>query len=308
MGLQKLVLITALTFGLLLVGCVSQPSADSIPDKPGQLKVVTTTGMLGDLVERVGGDRISVKSLMGPGVDPHLYQAKSSDLLALDQADLIVFHGIGLEGRMARIFTQQKDKAFEAAALDPSLLLKADNTTEPDPHIWFDLDLWGKVAERVTQELSRRDPAGKSTFEANLRSYQADLEKAKSEVTEILRTIPPKQRVLVTAHDAFQYFGRAYGFEIRAIQGTNTASEAGASQIRTLADILTERKIQAIFVETSVSSTTIGALQQATEARGWQVKIGGSLFSDAMGDQGSESGSVIGMNLSNAKTIAEALR
>jgi manganese/zinc/iron transport system substrate-binding protein len=308
---MKMLRITAVILSLLLlVGCQKEGSAES--SKAGKLYVVSTIGMIGDAVKEIGGPHVESVSLMGPGVDPHLYRGTASDVSKLEKADLILYGGLELEGRMSEILERLNGrKPTTAVSKDISadkLLQSAKAGSSHDPHIWFDVELWRQACQTVGEALVAADPDHAADYKARLGEYLAKLEALDAEITKELHSVPESQRVLVTAHDAFQYFGHKYGYEVKGIQGTSTATEAGAADIKALANDIAQRKIKAIFVESSVPKNTIEALQQAVKSRGWTVQIGGQLFSDAMGDAGTPEGTYVGMVRHNVKTIVEALK
>lgn len=276
-----------------------------------KLDVVTTTGMIADAAARIGGDLVDVRSLMGPGVDPHSYRQTRSDIVALTRADLVLWHGLYLEAQMERFFEDLARKSPVVAVAEAlpkeELLGSADYEGRYDPHVWMAPKLWIPVVEEVARALTEAHPEGAETFAANAAAYRAELEQLSTYATETLSKVPEGQRVLVTAHDAFSYFGRAFDFEVIGIQGISTDSEAGLNRISSLVDELVERQIGAVFVETSVSDRNIRALIEGAAARGHEVVIGGSLYSDAMGEPGSYEGTYIGMIDHNVTTIARAL-
>ncbi len=267
--------------------------------------------MIADILEYIGGERLTVISLMGPGIDPHLYKASEGDVNRMSSADIIFYNGLRLEGKMAEILEklQSRIKTVAVAEGVPEDLLRSSEVYQGnyDPHIWFDVSLWTKAVEYVADELKKFDPENEAIYEKNLQSYRSQLSKLHERVIKILDTVPEAQRVLVTAHDAFGYFGDAYGFEVRGLQGISTASETGAADVQDLAEFIVERQIPAIFVETSVPQRYIEALQAAVRSRGFQVVVGGSLFSDAMGNPGTDEGTYLGMVKHNISTIVTAL-
>jgi manganese/zinc/iron transport system substrate-binding protein len=292
-----------------LAACGSSGAAAR--DGGGPLQVVATIGQLTDIAQIVGGEHVEVTGLMGPGVDPHLYVATEGDVGLLQEADVIFYNGLFLEAQMAEIFEQlgeRKTVTPVAENINPSLLLPwAAYADEYDPHVWFDVTLWMKAVEAVRDTYSEIDPENAADYQANADAYLQELEELHAYVQEQANRVPAEQRVLITAHDAFNYFGRAYGFEVRGLQGISTASEASTADVRALADFIVERQIPAIFVESSVPVRTVEALQEAVAAQGFEVAIGGSLFSDAMGNAGTPEGTYIGMVRHNIDTIAGAL-
>lgn len=277
------------------------------------LKVVATTTMLADLAQVIGKDRVQVQGLMGAGIDPHLYQASAGDVTLMQEADVIVYNGLHLEGKMGEIFeqlaSQNKNIISIENGLDHGKLLMAeDEPNVHDPHIWFDVMIWKDAAKVVADGLAMADPEGKESYEANLTAYLAELDEVDSYIKKRVEEIPMESRVLVTAHDAFQYFGKAYGIEVRGLQGVSTEAEAGTADVSELADFIAEKKIKAIFVESSVPTKTIEALQSAVKAKGFEVGIGGELYSDSLGDPGTDHGTYIGTMKANIDTIVDALK
>ncbi|MBL8087699.1 MAG: zinc ABC transporter substrate-binding protein [Chthonomonas sp.] len=297
-----------LVFVGVVCGCTPAPKAET-----GKLNVVSTVGMVNYLVKEIGGPHVTSVALMGPGIDPHLYRATAGDVTKLESADLVLYVGLELEGRMTEIFEKmvQGGKPTVAVAKDiPESLLREvpGFAGKFDPHIWFDVTLWQQVARTVAAALVANDPKHEADYVANAAKLDAKLKALDQETMAALATIPKPNRVLVTAHDAFGYFGRRYGLEVVGIQGTSTAAEAAAGSIRRVADLIADRKVKSIFVETSVPPATIEALQQAVRSRGWDVKIGGKLYSDAMGQDGTADGTYPGMVQHNVHTIVEALK
>jgi manganese/zinc/iron transport system substrate-binding protein len=305
----------ALVFaGLLLAGCgpVGSRGVARADDLAGRkINAVATTGMIGDIVRNVGGDRVAVVNLMGPGVDPHLYKASEGDVLRLGRADLVFYNGLHLEAKLAEVLEKMGDRIHTVAVTDSiprDLLLRpAEFQGQYDPHVWFDVKMWIKATETVRDALIESDPGSAETYRANADRYLAELDALNAYVLQQAARLPPDQRVVITAHDAFNYFGRAYGFEVRGLQGVSTAAEAGAADVRGLADFIAERKIRALFIESSVPVRNVEAVQAAVRARGWDVVIGGELFSDAMGTAGTVEGTYVGMVRHNIDTIVSAL-
>nr|WP_241154420.1 zinc ABC transporter substrate-binding protein [Staphylospora marina] len=286
-------------------GCTGEKKRED-----GLIRVTVTTGMIGDIVENVGGKLVSVTTLMGPGVDPHFYKASQGDMEKLADADLVFYNGLHLEGKMVEIFgkmSKQKPVVAVTDGIDKDLLLKtADN--QYDPHVWFDVKLWMKAVEQVKSTLVKTDPRHKDDYESQAAEYLKELEELDRYVREQLATIPKERRVLVTAHDAFGYFGRAYDMEVVGLQGISTASEYGLKDVQRLVNLLVDRKIKAVFVESSVSKRSLEAVVQGARTRNHEVTIGGELFSDAMGKRGTPEGTYIGMVKHNVNTIVKALR
>lgn len=302
---------TALAMGLVFLGaCSSDPEPEVEPKVP--FSISTTTGMIADVVEKVAGERASVDNLIGEGVDPHLYKPTTSDVKALQSADLVFYNGLMLEGKMGDILVRLSRSGKPVYAVTEEILSQGDYvlTDEEDhydPHVWMDVKGWMKAVEVVKRGLSEFDPEGASIYEDNAKSYLADLAELDSYAISAIESIPQERRVLVTAHDAFSYMTRAYGLEVRGIQGISTESEAGVRDIEILVSFLVERNIPAIFVESSVSDKNIKALAEGARAKGHEVVIGGELFSDAMGLPGTYEGTYIGMIDHNVTTITRAL-
>ena len=274
--------------------------------------VTTTTNVITDLVENIGGDHVQVTGLMGPGVDPHLYRPSASDVKKLQEADIVFYNGLDLEGKMGDVFVKIGREGTAVWAVSENIthesLLSLDTAGHFDPHIWWNAELWMEAAKVVSNGLSEYDPENSQTYEANLEEFLTQLQNLNEDSLKKMNSIPKEQRVLVTAHDAFQYFGHAYGLEEMAIQGWSTDSEAGIREIQNLAEEITERKIKAVFVETSISPATIEALKAAVQDKGHDVVIGGELFSDAIGEKGTKEGTYIGAFTHNVDTIVEALK
>jgi len=278
----------------------------------GKIGAATTTTMITDLVRQVGGDRVEVTGLMGPGVDPHLYRASQGDVSALQGADVVFYNGLFLEGQMGDILQKigQRTPTVQVTEdiLEEDLLESPQYEGQFDPHVWFDATLWRTTVDPIVAQLSELDPDGAEYFEQRGEEYKQQIDELHSFVREEISSIPEEQRVLVTAHDAFNYFGRQYGMEVRGLQGISTEAEAGSRDVQELADFLAENEIKAIFVESSVPPRNIEAVQAAAQDRGWDLEIGGQLYSDAGGDDGTEAETYIGMFRENIETITEALR
>lgn len=275
-------------------------------------KIVTTTGMIGDMVRRIAGPQYDIVTLMGPGVDPHLYKASQGDLMHLESADIIFFNGLHLEGKMAEVlerFAKHKP-CFPVSADLPEARLRRPPEFEGnfDPHIWFDVALWSETGRTVLRRLQERFPDSSSAFRTEAERYFAELGQLDAWVRNEIAAIPATQRVLITAHDAFGYFGRAYGIEVMGLQGISTASEFGLHDLTNLVSTIISRKVKAVFVESSVPQKFVLALQEGVRARGHEVVVGGELFSDAMGAAGTAEGTYVGMIRHNVNTVVKALR
>ena len=279
----------------------------------GKLNIVTTTTMITDLVNNIGGDNINVQGLMGSGVDPHLYKASEGDVTKLVNADIIFYNGLHLEGKLVEVFekmgSQTKTPIALGEVLDKSTLIGSDYfASNYDPHVWFDIEYFKQFAEKVTEVLSEKDPEHAEYYQTNETTYINKLNVLQSKLKAIIETLPKDKRILVTAHDAFNYFGKAYGFEVVGLQGLSTATEAGVQDVQKLSAFIIEKNIKAIFVESSVPKRTIEALQAAVNSKGHEVAIGGTLYSDALGTTGTVEGTYIGMFEYNVNTIVNALK
>ena len=276
-----------------------------------RLNVVATTGMIADAARQVGGDLVDVKGLMGPGVDPHAYRQTRTDIVAMTRADLVLWHGLYLEAQMEDFFTDlsaKRNVVEVAAGLDTSLLRGHDDYDDKfDPHVWMNPDIWALIVEQVQGALTATQPESAEVFAANAQEHLAEIERLSGYAKSALASVPEQSRVLLSAHDAFGYFGEAYGFEVLGIQGISTESEAGLNRISELVDLLVTRDIRAVFVETSVSDRSMRAVIEGAAAKGHKVSIGGELFSDAMGEDGTYEGTYIGMIDHNATVITNAL-
>jgi len=273
-------------------------------------KVGTTVGMIADIVNQVAGDKARVTNVIGTGVDPHLFNPTRSDVAVMLKSDIVFYAGLLLEGQMTDIFAKISRKRPVYAVtelLDDTYLIQDSATSHSDPHVWMDVRGWMKAVEVVANALAEFDPANAEYYKKNAVDYRSKLERLDAYAKKVIGSIPAGQKIMVTAHDAFRYMGRAYGIEVMGIQGLSTESEAGLKDINRIVDMLVERKIPAVFVESSVSDKNVRALLEGAESRGQEVKIGGELFSDAMGKSGTYEGTYIGMIDHNATTIARAL-
>jgi manganese/zinc/iron transport system substrate-binding protein len=300
--------ITLLLIALTLINC-----KNDVKKTNGKLNIVTTTSMITDLVKNIGGDVINIQGLMGSGVDPHLYKASEGDVSKLVNADIIFYNGVHLEGKLVDVFEKmghQNNKTIAISdALDKKTLIgSALFQGNYDPHIWFDISIWEKATSFIVVKLSEAVPEHKTVFEANGKKYLESLQALRTKVTATIETLPKEKRILVTAHDAFSYFGRAFGFEVVGLQGLSTATEAGVKDVQKLAEFIIKKNVKAIFVESSVPIRTIEALKESVNSKGHNVKIGGTLYSDALGNAGTIEGTYIGMFEYNVNTIVDALK
>lgn len=310
------VLISTLLLLGVAAGCgeVDDRSAGRDATADGIVQVTTTTNFVTDTVRRVGGDRVKVTGLMGPGVDPHLYKASAGDVQTLREADLVVYVGLFLEGKMQEVLERvgesrpavaiTKDMPRDALLDPPS---GAPEGEEFDPHVWFDPELWIRGVGTVADELAEIDPEGAETYRANAQRYVEEIRRTDRELKALIRGVPPRARVLVTSHDAFRYFGRHFGFDVSAIQGLSTAAEATTADVKRVAKVIADRELGAIFVESSVPRQTIQAVIAEAGRRGQDTWIGGELFSDAAGSAGTPEGTYLGMLRANVEEIVEGL-
>ena len=299
-----ILLVAAFTSGC---GRVPEDAAGGPRELP--LRIVATTGMVADAAQHVGGDRVRVTALMGPGIDPHVYKASEGDVAELVEADLVLFNGLHLEARLAEVLERLGPRA--AAITDgiprARLLAPPAFAGQYDPHVWFDVSMWADAVRETGRALAQRDPAGAAVYRRNAARYARELERLHEWARGEAARLPAERRVLVTAHDAFNYFGRAYGFDVRGLQGISTATEAGAQDVQRLADFIASRRIPAIFVESSVAPRAIEAVRAAVGSRGYDVGVGEQLFSDAMGDPGTPDGTYPGMIRHNVRAIVAGL-
>ena len=275
------------------------------------LSVVATVGMIGDIAQIVGGECVSVETMMGPGIDPHLYQATARDVQTLNHADLILYSGYSLEGQLGDVFERYAERvptlAVAEAGISEAELIATATAYGVDPHVWMDVSLWALTVPAIAAKLTELLPDCAPAIAANAEDYGAQLTALHAWTAEAIASIPTDQRVLVTAHDAFAYYGRAYGIEVAGIQGISTQSEAAIADIRQTADLIVARAVPAIFVESTINPRTIEAVMAAARQAGQPVEIGGQLYSDAMGEAGTAGGTYIGMIHSNTVSIVTAL-
>lgn len=299
--------ILLLSLAIILFNCKNNKKAN------GKLNVVTTTSMITDLVKNIAGDHINLNGLMGSGVDPHLYKASEGDVSKLANADLIFYNGLHLEGKLVEVFEKmhsQKTKTIAIAnALDKNTLIGSEYfASNYDPHIWFNIDYWIQATAFVVTKLSETIPEQAPTFKTNGENYISQLKALKTKLETQIETLPQEKRVLVTAHDAFNYFGKSFNFQVVGLQGLSTATEAGVQDVQKLAAFIIQKNIKAIFVESSVPKRTIEALQAAVKSKNHNVTIGGTLYSDALGNKNTIEGTYIGMFEYNVNTIVNALK
>lgn len=310
---------TSLTIGLLLlgsvIGCSSGTSA-SYDSRSGDsrkypLKAVATVGMVADVVRNIGGEHVAVTQIMGAGVDPHLYKATRDDVQTIMSGDIVFYSGLMLEGKMVdtlvKVSRSKPVYAVTEMIEEQYLLEPADFAGHYDPHVWMDVSAWAKCVDAVAKALSEFDAAHAAEYQANGEGYRKNLMELYEYGRKSIATIPEKSRVLITSHDAFNYFGRAYGLEVQGVQGISTESEAGLQRVNELVDLIVEKEVKAVFVESSVPRKNIEAIASGARSRGHQVVIGGELFSDAMGEEGTYEGTYIGMLDHNITLTTRAL-
>ena len=278
-----------------------------------KLHVVATISMITDIVKNIGQDRIDVTGIVGEGIDPHLYKPTAGDVERLKDADIIFYNGLHLEAKIIgavfdKMPAETKPVAVTAGTLRSQLRTTSEFQGGYDPHVWHDVSLWMMAAEKIRDTLAQADPNNAEYYHSNTKNYLAVLKTLHDDLQNLAAQIPAQRRVLVTTHDAFGYFGRAYGFEVRGLQGLNTETEVGVADVRELAAFIIENRIPAMFVETSTPSQGIKAVQAAVRAKGFEVEIGGGLFADAMGPPGTPEGTYIGLMRHNVDTIVKALR
>lgn len=296
---------------LLATGC-KQATGNKLYLGNRPIKVVATTTMIADLLINAGKGRVLVESLMGPGIDPHSYEPRESDVSRLMEADVVFYNGIHLEGKMADLFEESAKKKHVFAIADgllPEDIRKEIQTNTPDPHIWFDVQLWIKCLEFVNAKLIEIDPDNSSLYETNKKNYSATLNELHQYVKQQADKVPKEQRVLITAHDAFGYFGNAYGFQVRGVQGINTVAEANSGEIGSLATFMVKNKVRAFFVESSVPRKNLEKLKEVAALLdpNFMLSSGGELYSDALGSKNSAAGTYEGMVKHNIETIVKAL-
>lgn len=306
--------VTAVLLLFAVAGCARQTNSGGAADfTDRKMKVVVTTNIIGDLVQQIASDQVALTTLMGPGVDPHLYRASEGDVQTMAAADLVLYNGLHLEGKMTSIFAQMNKRSVPTSALaedalpDSILIPSSEYASSYDPHVWFDVELWAQITQHVGEVLAQRDTAHADFYRQNADAYVQRLDSLDRYVTQQAQRVPKEQRVLITSHDAFRYLGRAYDIDVRGLQGISTATEAGTKDVQNLAKFVAERKIPALFVESSVSPRGIEAVQKAVEAQGFDVQLGGTLYGDALGNRGSPTGTYIGALRHNIDTIVKGL-
>lgn len=297
---------------IMLSSVLLLPACQESARNTNKISIVATTGMIADAVRQIGGDSVQVTGLMGPGVDPHLFKPTQGDVSRLTEADLILYNGLHLEGKMQdvleRLASRKAVVAVSKNIPEETLIMLNEPRGAPDPHIWFDVSLWSEAVKTISQTLQSQDTANASYYQQRTETYLRELAKLHREVEEQIGSIPEEQRVLVTAHDAFSYFGRAYHIEVRGLQGISTLAEYGVQDISRLVDYISSRNIKAVFVESSVPRKALEAVVEGSRQRGHPLRIGGSLYSDALGAADTEEGNYTGMVRHNVGTIVSSLQ
>jgi manganese/zinc/iron transport system substrate-binding protein len=296
---NKNYLVTAL---FLIVAC-SKPADDPRPT------VLVTNNILADAVRQVAGPDLRVEALMGAGTDPHIYKARFSDIRRIEEADIIFYNGLHLEGKLAEILDQMPDRAIAVADVlsENELMASGDEESAIDPHIWFDASLWAKVVRGIGDQLSLFDPENASAYQQRASNYATQLDELHLEVDSLMASIPDEHRILITAHDAFGYFGRAYRVEVRGLQGISTVSEYGIRDVSSLVEFVTERRIPAIFIESGIPPRSIESVIAGARQRRHRVIEGGMLYGDSLGGADEPGSTYIGMMRHNVQTIVKAL-
>jgi manganese/zinc/iron transport system substrate-binding protein len=304
-------MIPILMIGMMILAGCNQMAVAEANISERKVNAVATTGMIADIVNNVGGERVQATGLMGPGIDPHLYKATAGDVTTLMNADIIFYNGLHLEAQLGEVLEEMQSRTVTVAVADgidqAHFLAPPEFKGAYDPHVWMDASLWMEAVRVVRDALVELDPAHSESYQNNANRYLGELEDLHQYVLSQAARLSPEQRVLITAHDAFNYFGRAYGFEVRGLQGISTAAEASTADVQDLAAYIVERRVPALFVETSVPTRTIDAVRASVQAQGFDVRLGGELYSDALGNSGSPEGTYIGMIRHNVDTIVNAL-
>ncbi|SDI57427.1 metal ABC transporter solute-binding protein, Zn/Mn family [Natribacillus halophilus] len=313
--MKKPVVILSLfsSLGLLVSACSDEESGaeESAADGDGPIQVTSTTSQISDIVENVGGEHVDNTGLMGPGIDPHDYEASQGDVETLDEADIIFWNGLNLEEQMTEMLGQMGNEkpvyTLGEEVPDEDILEDEEEAGTPDPHIWFDPELWSYAVEGVADGLAELDPENEDDYRANADTYIDEIQELQAWSEAEIENIDEESRVLVTAHDAFQYFGDAVGMDVMGLQGISTEAEVGLSDVQGVIDEMIERDINAIFAETSVSDSAVDAVIEGAQEQGHEVENGGALYSDAMGEPDTEEGTYVGMYEANVNQIVEAL-
>lgn len=298
--------------GIFVMTVMTACTSGTTAPPSNKLRIVCTTGMIGDAVAHIAGDDAVVHTLMGPGVDPHLYKATQGDLHHLMTADLIFYNGLHLEGKMGEVFhklSRTKKVVALAEMLPRHLLIHPEgDSTAYDPHVWFDASLWASIVRLAGNTLAEADTANRSNYLARAETHALTFDSLHVWIASQIDSIPVSRRALITAHDAFGYFGKAYRMEVRGLQGISTASEYGLRDISELVSFITRRKIKSVFIESTINSKSLEAVVEGCARRGHKVSIGGHLYTDALGTPGTPEGSYLGAIRANVQTICTALK
>ena len=307
--LQLVLVLSALS----LTGCDQQPANGTTSQKLSYpYTIITTTGMINDITRQIAGEKANTKALIGEGVDPHLYTPTRNDVAALQGANIIFYNGLLLEGKMSDLFVRLATKGRPIYAVTESidhqyLVEPDDGEGHHDPHVWMDVSAWTMAVNVITDKLSKFDQANAAYYKKNAEQYVGELKKLHDYAKQSIASIPKESRILITAHDAFNYLGKAYDIEVMGIQGLSTESKAGLQRINNLVDLIVKRKVKAVFVESSVSDKNVKSIIEGAKAAGHEVVIGGELYSDAMGKANTYPGTYVGMIDHNITTITKAL-
>jgi manganese/zinc/iron transport system substrate-binding protein len=296
---------SALIFAIVAMSSGCGSSAWQSRDSLGRIRIVATTGMIADLVRHIGGDRVIVEQLINRGIDPHLYRPCTDDVRSIVRADIVFFNGVKLEGRMGDVLSNKISSNLRVPVCEriPSV----EVSELEDPHCWMDVQLWIEVAKVIEATLVEFAPEDASLFGANAKSLLAELAALDENAKRWIASIPESQRVLISSHDAFQYFGRRYGIQVEGLQGISTSSEAGLKRVEELVDMLVTLQVPSVFIESSVPEKGVRSLIEGAGQKGWKVQLGGTLFTDSMGEEGTDQGTYIGMMNHNFRTITRAL-
>lgn len=306
--MKNLPFILAVLF-LFIVGCTSTTNDDPANDKP---LVLATTSIVADIATNICTDFADVKSLMGPGVDPHLYKASHGDIELLTNADVVIYNGLHLEGKMSEILEKLKSSKTIIAVsdgVDPSMIRTINEDADVhDPHIWFDISMWSKGVQHVSESLIKKYPEHKSVIEAKTKSYLHEMDSVHKACLVVVEALPVKKRILITSHDAFEYFGRSYNFKVRGLQGISTLSESGLKDVTDMVNFIIDNEIKAVFVENSVPQKALRSVIDGCRSKGHDVEVGGELFSDALGADRTPEGTYLGMIYYNVETVTNGLK
>jgi len=292
---------------VLLLGCKIDPDRHK-----KELEIVCSTSIIRDCIQEIVGDSIRVKSLMGPGIDPHSYNPRPSDISLLNNATVVIYNGLHLEGKMAQLFEElgkRKTVLSVSSGIARNELIVTDpKTGTTDPHIWFDTKIWLDGMSRIVEYLSRAYPKYRKQFEANFKTFRVKVEMEQKELKQELTVIPEERRVLITSHDAFHYFSRCFDVKVRALQGISTTQEPGVQDVVNLVNYIVEHQVKALFVEHSVSPKAIRTVIESCQRKGHHVRVGGTLYSDALGDADSPGKTYLMMLSHNVNTLIKGLK